>query len=161
MSTLSRLLHLGPPGAPSLAQAPAPSRLPASSSRPYVLVIEDHPEAAECMRCALEQLRVFSMISHDGETGLKMAGVMHFNLIILDVLMPGMNGFDVCRAIRKTPALRDVPVMFVTCVTSREAQEQAAGLGAAHYLCKPFDLIEFQTQVERILADEGKRQAKL
>ena len=157
MSTLSRLLHLGSPGVPSATEAPALSRLPTSPSRPYVLVIEDHPEAAECMRCALEQLRVYSMISHDGETGLKMAGVMHFNLIILDVLMPGMNGFEVCRAIRKAPALRDVPVMFVTCVTSPEAQEQAAGLGAAHYLCKPFDLVDFQTQVQRILTDEGKR----
>ncbi len=128
-----------------------------SHSRPFVLVIEDHPEVAECMRCALEQMRAFSMISHDGETGLKMTRVMNFDLIILDILMPGMNGLEVCQAIRQTPAGRDVPVMFVSCVTNPEAQAQAAALGAAHYLCKPFELAEFQTQVERILTATTQR----
>lgn len=129
-------------------------------TRPHVLVVEDHAEVAECMRCALEQMRAFSMVSHDAEAGLKMAGAVNFDLIILDVLMPGMNGFELCRAIRKTPEGRDVPVMFVSCVTSPEAQAQAAELGAVHYLCKPFELVEFQTQVERILTEIAKSKPK-
>ena len=92
------------------------------NTRPYVLVVEDDTGVAECMRCALEQMRVFSMIAHDGEIGLTMAGALNFDLIILDILMPRMNGFDLCRAIRKTPEGRDVPVMFVSCVSSPEAQ---------------------------------------
>ena len=137
-----------------------PPRALEMNTRPYVLVVEDHPEVAECMRCALEQLRFFTMIAHDGEIGLKMAGVLNFDLIILDVLMPRMNGFEVCQAIRMTPKGRDVPVMFVSCVTGPEAQAQAAAMGAAHYLCKPFELQEFKTQVERILTDGRKPQPK-
>lgn len=130
------------------------------NTRPHVLVVEDDTGVAECMRCALEQMRVFTMISHDGVTGLKMAGAMNFDLIILDVLMPRMNGLELCRAIRKTPTGRDVPMMFVSCVTSPEVQAQAAALGAVHYLCKPFELAEFQTQVERILTAPAKGQPK-
>lgn len=160
MSALSRLMDLCTPSARSLPSAAAPACLAMSHSRPYALVIEGHQEIAECMRCALEELRVFSMISHDVESGLKMARAMHFNLLILDVLIPGMDGLAVCRAIRKTPALREVPVMFVNCVTSAEAQAQAAGLGVAHCLCQPFEPAEFQTQVERILAEEAQRRPK-
>lgn len=157
MSNLSRLLRLCAPDGPGAAAAPAPL-LARSHSRFYALIIEDHPDVAEAMRCALEQIRVHAMIAHDGETGLKIAAVMHFDLVLLDILMPRMNGFEVCRSLRKLPGLHDLPVMFVSCVTDPEAQTQAAGLGAAHYLCKPFELFELQAHVERILAAEAQRQ---
>jgi DNA-binding response OmpR family regulator len=160
MSTLSSVVRLSTPDAPatpSVSAAPGEFRI---NARHYVLVVEDDSGAAECMRCALEQMRVFDMISHDGEIGLKMAGVLNFDLIIVDVLMPRMNGFELCQAIRKTPVGRDVPVMFVSCVTDAQAQAQAAALGAAHYLCKPFELVEFQTHVERILTEQAQRPPK-
>lgn len=150
MNSLDSLIRLCDPSEPRTAVAPR-TRKPDSESRASVLVVEDHAEVAECMRCALDQMRVYSAICHEGETALKMAEVMHFDLIILDILLPRMNGLEVCRTIRKTPHLRAVPVMFVSCVTGLETQAEAALLGAVHFLCKPFELVEFQTQVERIL----------
>lgn len=159
MSSLNHLLRLCEPAAPSASATPIPSPLLATNrSRFYALIIEDHPDVAEAMRCALEKMHVHAMIAHDGATGLQIAAVMHFDLVLLDILMPRMNGFEVCRSLRKLPGLHDLPVMFVSCVTDPEAQKEAAGLGAAHYLCKPFELFELKAHVERILSAEAKRQ---
>lgn len=159
MSSLSRLLRLCAPDVQRASTTHAPASLLAKShSRFYALIIEDHPDVAEAMRCALEQMRIHAMIAHDGETGLQIAAVMHFDLVLLDILMPRMNGFEVCRALRKLPGLHDLPVMFVSCPTDSEAQTEAAGLGATHYLCKPFELFELQAQVERILSAEAQCQ---
>ncbi len=97
-------------------------------------------------------MHILAMVSHDGETGLKMASVMHFDFVILDILLPGRNGFEVFRALRNLPTTRDVPIMFVTGLTDEASKAKGKELGAAHYLCKPFELAVFQTQVERILS---------
>ncbi len=128
--------------------------------RPAVLIVEDHAEVADCLRRALAQMGVQALISHDGETALKMAAVMHFDFVILDILLPGQDGFAVFRGLRNLPTTRDVPIMFVTCVTDEEAQAKGRALGAAHYLCKPFELAEFQHHAERILSAEADRRAK-
>lgn len=134
------------------ARAPG---LPQGCRHLSVLLVEDHRETAETLRCALEQMRVHAVVSHDGETALKMATAMRFSLVILDILLPGINGFETCRALQNLPTMRAVPVLFVSCVTTLEAQAQGVALGAAHYLCKPFGLPEFQAQVERILTADG------
>lgn len=128
--------------------------------RPTVLIVEDHPEVADCMRWALLQMQVQSLVSQDGEMAMKMAAVMHFDFVILDVLLPGQNGFEVFQALRNLPTTRDVPIMFVTCVTDTVSLARGRALGAAHYLCKPFELAEFQQQVQRILSAEAERQGK-
>lgn len=131
-------------------------------TRPSVLIVEDHREVRESLRAALEQMRIYAAAAHDGETALKIAQAMRFDLVILDVLLPGMNGFEVSRALRELPQLRAVPILFATCVTGAEAQALGAKLGA-HYLCKPFGLPELQARVEQILIGEaqGKQQALL
>lgn len=145
----------GTPGSSTLLQS-----LPEGYTHPSVLIIEDHREVAESLRRVLEQMRVYAVVSPDGEAALKMAAAMRFSLVILDVLLPRMNGFEICRALRNLPNMRDVPVLFASCVTSPAAQAEGAALGAAHYLCKPFKLVEFQTQVERILIADAQRQAR-
>lgn len=127
---------------------------------PTVLVIEDHEKVADFLRRALAQMKILAMVSHDGETGLKMASVMRFDFVILDILLPGKNGFEVFRALRNLPLMRDVPIMFLTCLSDKDSMAKGKELGAAHYLCKPFELAEFQGHVERILREEAERQAK-
>ena len=100
MSTLRRLISLCTPPAPRRAPAPLP-RVPAGRPRPSVLIVEDHAEVASYLRRALEQLQAFTEVSAEGETAVTMAEMMHFDLIILDILLPGMNGFEVFRAIRR------------------------------------------------------------
>lgn len=128
--------------------------------RPAALIVEDHPEVADCMRRALLRLNVQALVSPDGETALRMAAVMQFDFVLLDVLLPGQNGFEVFAGLRNLPTTRDVPIMFVTCVTDDASQARGRAMGAAHYLCKPFELVEFQGHVERILGAEAERRAK-
>lgn len=128
--------------------------------RPAGLIVEDHDEVADCMRRALAQMGVQALVSHDGEMALKMASVMHFDFVVLDILLPGQNGFEVFRALRNLPTTHDVPIMFVTCVTDEASQAMGRELGAVHYLCKPFELPEFQRHMGRILSAEAERRAK-
>lgn len=140
----------------SLAQLLAISR---GRWRPFALIVEDHQEVADSLRRALAQLGVQALISHDGETALKMTAVMRLDFIILDVLLPGLNGFDVIQEMRQQPGAQNVPILSVSCVADPEAQLRGRALGAADYLCKPFDLTEFQDRVERILGPEARRRA--
>jgi len=128
--------------------------------RPTVLIIEDHAEIADCLCRMLAHMRIQAMVSRDGETGLKMASVMRFDCVILDILLPGKNGFDVFRELRNLPLMREVPIMFVSCLTDKASMATSRQLGAAHYLCKPFELAEFQQHVERILNAELERQSR-
>lgn len=130
------------------------------SWRPTVLIIEDHHEVADWLRRALAQMRIQAMVSHDGEAGLRMASVMRFDFVILDVLLPGKNGFEVFQALRNQPTTREVPIMVVTCLNDKASLARGRQLGAAHYLCKPFELTEFQAHVERILHAEMERQSR-
>jgi DNA-binding response OmpR family regulator len=125
--------------------------MPMSPTCPFALIIEDHREVAESMCRVLERMGVAATIARDGEAALKYVEAMHFDLIIVDILLPRVNGFEVVRAIRLNPHLRAVPVMIVSCVTDPEAQAQGAAMGAVHYLCKPFEMFEFQARVEHIL----------
>lgn len=159
MSTLRRLISLCTPPAPAAAVAPLP-RVPQSHARPSVLIVEDHAEVASFMRRALEPLQTFTEVSAEGETAVAMAEIMHFDLIVLDILLPGISGFEVCRTLRQTPHLREVPVIFVSGVSRPETQAEAARLGGVCFLSKPLEVSEFQTQVKRALG-MGPTQPKL
>jgi DNA-binding response OmpR family regulator len=127
--------------------------------RPTALIVEDHPDVADGLRRVLLQMQVQSLVSPDGELAVKMAKVIHFDFVILDILLPGQDGFEVFHALRNLPTTIAAPVMFVTCVTDEASQAKGRDLGAAHYLCKPFELAEFQSHFGRILRAEAQRRA--
>lgn len=127
----------------------------------HALIVEDHHEVAESLRRVLEKMGVGATVANDGDAALKVISTRHFDLIVVDILLPRVNGFEVFRAIRQQPHLREVPVMVVSCVTDAEAQAQATAMGAVHYLCKPFEMFEFQAQVERILKPQLMRRPQV
>jgi CheY-like chemotaxis protein len=100
------------PSAPSgpMSQAPAPSRL--ASRR--VLIVDDEPALAALIARQLEPLGMDTVQVHSGHDALERLRSEHFDAMTLDVLMPGMNGFDVLDAIRADPHLRSLPVIFVS-----------------------------------------------
>jgi two-component system copper resistance phosphate regulon response regulator CusR len=148
-------------GSAEAAEAPV-RRLARAQEKwqPTVLIVEDHREVAESLRQALAKMKILGIVSPNGETALRMAGLMHFDLVILDILLPGKNGFEVFTAMRELPLMRDVPIMVLTCLTDETSKARGKALGAVHYLCKPFELPEFQVHVERILSAEAERQAQ-
>ena len=116
-----------------------------------VLVIEDDPHICELvlLHLGLEGLNTAS--ASDGTSGLQKARTEPFDLIVLDVMLPGLDGITVCRAMRREAPLKDVPILMLT--ARREESDKVNGLesGADDYLTKPFGMREFIARVRALL----------
>ena len=120
-----------------------------------ILVIDDVPEMEEMIRLLLayernDQVRFAS----SGSAGLAVAKQDPPDLIILDVMMPQINGYEVCRQLKDTPALRDIPVLFLTVVPPRMGYEETQRLGGAGYLCKPYQISDILAARDAVLRGE-------
>ena len=116
-----------------------------------ILVIEDDDIVARTIERSLrgEEFRVD--LASSGVEGLKAARRNRPELIILDVIMPGMDGFAVCREIRADPVLTNIPVLFLTAKIKDEDKITGFNAGADDYLCKPFNIDELILRVRAIL----------
>jgi DNA-binding response OmpR family regulator len=121
------------------------------SPKGSVLVVEDETNIRElvCLHLGLERLRCVQ--AAEGNAGLKLAREQRFDLVILDLMLPGLDGVSVCRAIRKDSRNSDVPILMLT--ARREESEKVAGLdsGADDYLTKPFGVRELMARVRALL----------
>jgi CheY-like chemotaxis protein len=105
-----------------------------------ILHIEDEPDIREIVRLALEEIGGFEVEScASGEEGLARAQECQPDLILLDVMMPGMDGPMTLRELRKVPELSETPVVFMTAKVQTHEIEEYAGMGAIGVLTKPFD----------------------
>jgi signal transduction histidine kinase/CheY-like chemotaxis protein len=116
--------------------SPMPVDVPSRAARPDVLVIEDEPSGVRLLRTYLENDGYDVRVASDGERGLEEARRLAPSAIVLDVLLPGMDGWDVLRQLKSDDALRDIPVIIVTVVDEREI---GLALGAVDYLVKPVE----------------------
>ncbi|HEY3523813.1 MAG TPA: response regulator, partial [Candidatus Limnocylindrales bacterium] len=135
---------------PTMADA-AISAGPASATRGRVrsiLVVEDDPSAVRLLRAYLEPEGYAVSVASDGETAIANAAAQAPDAILLDVLLPGMDGWEVLRRVKADPALRDVPVVIVTVV---EEKEIGLALGAVDYLIKPIDREALLATLRRLL----------
>jgi signal transduction histidine kinase len=108
-------------------------------SAPRVLVVEDSPTQARLLRLILEAEGFTVDVAGDGPAALARLAAASFDLVVSDVLMPAVTGFDLCRMIKTDPALCEIPVVLVT--TLREPQEivQALEVGADSFIRKPYE----------------------
>ncbi len=100
-----------------------------------ILVVEDDFEQANIIRNYLESADYAVLLSRDGVSGLEQALKNSLDLVVLDVMLPGINGIDICREIKKQ---KDVPVIMVTALGSEEATLEGFGVGADDYIAKPY-----------------------
>jgi DNA-binding response OmpR family regulator len=116
-----------------------------------VLVVEDDPHIRELVLLHLGLEGLDTAATADGADGLVKARNGSFDLIVLDVMLPGLDGITVCRAIRREPHLKDVPILMLT--ARREESDKVNGLesGADDYLTKPFGIREFVARVRALL----------
>lgn len=122
-----------------------------------ILVVDDEPNITEFLRVGLgyEGYQVTTVA--DGREGLRRANDGSFALVILDVMLPGLDGFEVCRRLRATS---DVPVLMLT--AKDEVPDRVAGLdlGADDYLTKPFSFVELLARIRAILRRRGVAQSR-
>jgi two-component system, OmpR family, copper resistance phosphate regulon response regulator CusR len=114
-----------------------------------ILVVEDEAQVISFIKKGLteEGFEVSAVL--DGNAGLEMFRQHHFDLIILDIMMPGMNGLEVCSEIRK--ANKILPILFLTALGTPENVALGLGMGADDYLVKPFKFIELLARVKSLL----------
>ena len=128
-------------------------------SVPRILVVEDSATQARLLRLILEAEDFAVDVAGDGQAALASLAAASFDLVISDVLMHGLTGFELCRTIKADPALRDIPVVLVT--TLREPQEivQALEVGADSFIRKPYEPDALVVRLRSLLAERASRAA--
>lgn len=121
-----------------------------SDTRQLVLIVEDNADVAEYMTMQLKT-RYRLAIAHDGMKGLEMATQLVPDIIVTDVMMPRMDGYELCQAVKQSDVLNHIPVIMVTAKTSQEDKLRGLQLGVDAYIYKPFDAEELAVSVGNLL----------
>ncbi|MEA3508672.1 MAG: response regulator transcription factor [Synergistota bacterium] len=122
-----------------------------------ILIVEDEQSIAELVSEALKRYGFRVENVSDGDIGLDMIETTLPDLVILDLMLPGLDGWEICRRMRENEATADIPVMMLT--ARRDERDVVAGLelGADDYMRKPFSLSELAARVRALLRRRGKR----
>ncbi len=116
-----------------------------------ILVIDDDELVSRTLQRALKMYGYHVMVANSGTEGLQLARRHVPDLFILDIMMPGADGYQVCRQIRGDPMLSDLPVLFLTAKLKDEDKIEGFRAGADDYLTKPFNMEELQLRVKAIM----------
>jgi DNA-binding response OmpR family regulator len=130
-----------------------PSKSDSPATGPRILVVEDHPLIAELIetRLRIEGLRPTKALG--GGEALARLDSEQFDLVILDIMMPDIDGYQVLAHIRNREATRTLPVIFLTARSSPDDVERGLRMGADHYMTKPFSGAELVRRVKILLAE--------
>ncbi|MBF0127344.1 MAG: response regulator [Magnetococcales bacterium] len=101
-----------------------------------ILLVDDQPDQIRIIKSALDQ-DFFVKVAIRGEIGLQIAATGGIDLILLDILMPGMDGYEVCRQLKSNPGSREIPVIFLTCKDTQDDEAIGLQLGAVDFIRKP------------------------
>ncbi len=120
-----------------MAKEIRPARRPAVRRARGILLVEDEPDSAELMGHILE-LEGFQVVeAHNGDEALRRAFDADIGLALLDVMLPGMDGFEICRRLRQDPRTARIPIAFISAKTRAEDRHAGLAAGADVYLAKP------------------------
>jgi CheY-like chemotaxis protein len=121
-----------------------------------VLVAEDDPDIQVILKMVLTRLGKCDVsITFQGDQVFPLAKTVHPGLILLDVMLPEMSGFDICKALKADPETKSIPVIFLTARSMPAEIQEAMSLGALGYLAKPFDPMALVSQINQILTPLG------
>jgi len=119
--------------------------------RPRILVIDDNPTNIVLAKACLKSEKVICEIAPDGERGLEMALESPPDLVLLDIMLPGMDGFQVCEQLKADPRTRGVPVLMITALQELDDKIRGLRAGAEDFISKPFNRAELQARVRSLL----------
>ncbi len=113
-----------------------------------VLLVDDNPTNLQVLFSTLEGRGLHLLAAKNGDDSLTIAARMQPALILLDIMMPGIDGFEVCRRLKQDPATRDAAVIFLSALDDTESKVRGLTLGAVDYIAKPFQAEEVVARVE-------------
>lgn len=117
-----------------------------------VLVVDDEPDVLLLCRLNLQQRGHELLEAADGSTALEIARDRHPDVIVLDLMLPGISGYDVLEELQRDAATTDIPVLVLTAKSLRADRERSHGLGASAFLTKPFLPNELCEMVDSLVA---------
>jgi DNA-binding response OmpR family regulator len=117
-------------------------------SSPKILVVDDQPVNVQLLKRKLEREGIQVLAAYTGQDALDLVSVEKPDLILLDVMMPDMDGMDVCLRLQEKEDTRSIPVIFITARTSKESKLEGLAVGAVDYITKPIDLDETLARVQ-------------
>ena len=118
-----------------------------------ILIVEDEEAIADLERDYLELSGFTVEVANDGDTGLQKALNEDYDLLILDLMLPGTDGFDICRQVRD---VKNTPIVMVSAKKDDIDKIRGLGLGADDYIVKPFEIEELLARVEAVLRRTGR-----
>ena len=116
-----------------------------------LLLADDEPDIVTILKRYLELDGYEVTIAHDGQEALAVIAVQRFDLIILDVMMPKINGWEVCKKIKTNPATRAIPVIILTAKSQDVDALMSYEIGADEYATKPFEFPVLSNAIKRLL----------
>lgn len=130
----------------------------ASNMSRTIVVVDDEPDICSMLRIALKGAGYDVLTASDGEAGKALIEKTKPDLVLLDVKMPKMNGYEVMLAMQKDPKLANIPVVIMTSLTEKSSkgdEEWRKSLGVADFLSKPFDANEMLKHVSAVLGNNS------
>ena len=117
-----------------------------------ILLAEDEPDIQLIARIALEDEGHSVVVVDDGEAAVERAGAAAFDVVLLDVMMPRLDGFEACSRLKADPRTRHIPVIFLTARSQAFDVRDGLRLGAIGYIIKPFDVFTLADEITTLLA---------
>ncbi|MDX1600162.1 MAG: response regulator, partial [Anaerolineales bacterium] len=149
-----------PGSAERALQIALPVAEPSEESQPEVdtgntvLIVDDDPDGAFMLEQVLAKGGYETLLVHDGLSGLQKAKQEPVSLILLDVMLPGMDGFEVCRRLRSDSETADLPIIMISAKSRPEDRETGLKMGADEYMSKPLRLADVLDKVGELLGDQ-------
>ncbi len=116
-----------------------------------ILLIDDEPELVELLKERLESSGYEFVSASNGEEGLIKVGEEAPDFILLDLIMPKMNGYDVCKRLKENPGTKDIPILIITASGTKDLEQKCLALGANAVIMKPYDSADLLVKIKELL----------
>ena len=122
-----------------------------------ILLVDDEPDMLEMLGLRLKKAGYKVITAITGDECLQKAEDKYPDLILLDILLPGISGFEVARQLKKKSVTKDIPVIMVTALIGKDAEKKGLERGADYFISKPFDPEELLVKIKTILEKSNKK----
>lgn len=121
--------------------------MPEAETQPIVLLVDDNPTNLGVLFESLSDSGFQLLVAEDGESALEQVSLAHPDIVLLDVMMPGIDGFETCRRLKQDPKTEDIPVIFMTALAETVDKVKGLSIGAVDYITKPIQPDEVLARV--------------
>jgi two-component system cell cycle response regulator DivK len=120
-----------------------------------VLIVEDHPDMRDLLGLIVERLGYVPVSASQGEEGVEKAAVEKPKLILLDMMMPIMDGWEAARRLRADPETKEIPILAITALAHSHDLNACLLAGCNGYIVKPFSILDLQAKIRELSAGTG------